>query len=297
MATLGIVCNLYNEVNALPGWLEAATALADDVRVLHAGPGGAKSDDGTIELLEKWRIPIEYGSIDDGFGVTRTRAIRMSPCDWVMILDADERFHSFLPVLTCTGESTPHHEVDKLLYDYSDPNYRSEVDVVQEYDKSIDFGAVPSNFENMSRLGAKLTVSSKKLGSSVIFAHGEWLRFLMEEGHDAIRTIRRHWHDFTWKHPTQNWHTDPDYQIRIVRNIDSIYYEQETRMHERLVGANNIYQPTMSHGPFFDHYHLHFKKMEVRQRQYDVAVYNAIAKGETPPKWGDFKDEKERRRT
>jgi len=292
MSSLGIVCNLYNECNSLPGWLEAATAFADDVRVLHAGPGGAKSDDGTIEILEKWKIPIEYGSIDEGFGVVRTRAIRMSPCEWVMVLDADERFHQFLPVLTCSGESTPSAEVDRLLYDYGNPNYaRDSGQVVQGYDAGIDFGAVPSNFENMAKLGANLKVTQTKFLPDVgsCFNHDDRLRKIIDGQFDAVRTIRRHWHDFTWRRPTQNWHTDPDYQTRIVRNVDSIFFAQERRMHESLVGAKSIYQPDMTHGPFFDHYHLAFKRMEARQRQYDVAVYCAIDKGETPPTWEEWK--------
>lgn len=281
-ATLGIVCNLYNEVNALPGWLEAATALADHVAVYHSGPGGAMSDDGTIEILEKWKVPITFGSIDEGFGAVRTKTLRCTPCDWAMLLDADERVHRYMPVLTCTGESTPAQEVDRLLYDYGDPNYR---EVQQGYDKAIDFSACPSNFENMARLGAKLRVSAGE-----VFDHGKVIRDLIENADlDCIRTIRRHWHDSTWNRPTQNWHTDPDFQARLVRNRESVYFASVTRMHEKLEGAAKTHTANHSHGPFFDHYHLLFKKMEVKQRQYDVAVYNAIADGKPPPKWEEFK--------
>src|SRR6185295_7087442 len=112
--SLGVVANVYNEINALPGWLESASQWADEIAVYHAGPGGADSTDGTIELLEKWRIPIHRGKIDDGFGVVRTAAIRASKCDYVCILDADERLFPFLPVLTCEGESTPPDVVNQI---------------------------------------------------------------------------------------------------------------------------------------------------------------------------------------
>jgi len=100
--SLGLVANMYQEARALPGWLEmAARCQFDDICVYHTGPQGAYSTDGTIELLEQWGVRIVYGAIDAGFGVVRTQAVRHSTCDWVMILDADERFHPFLPVLVC----------------------------------------------------------------------------------------------------------------------------------------------------------------------------------------------------
>ena len=73
--TIGLVANVYNEANALPGWLECHLPYFDDVRIFHAGPGGARSDDGTMELLEKWHIPVAFGAIDDGFGAVRTAAM------------------------------------------------------------------------------------------------------------------------------------------------------------------------------------------------------------------------------
>ena len=105
--SIGLVANVYNEIHALPGWLETHLPFFDDVRVTHAGPQGARSTDGTIELLEKWGVPVDYDSIDDGFGAVRTRAVCRSPCDYVCILDADERFYSVHRIMVCTGESTP----------------------------------------------------------------------------------------------------------------------------------------------------------------------------------------------
>lgn len=269
--SLGLVANVYNEINALPGWLETHLPVFDDVRVYHSGPQGAMSNDGTVELLEKWRVPYAVGSIDDGFGAVRTHAVRSSPCEWVMLLDADERFYPVLPILTCEGESTPPDEVDKILYDYGDPNY-------QPYDASIDFTAVPSNFENLGRLGAKLRVTR-----GATFDHATYLRSLLAADIDAVKVVRRHWHDFSWKRPTQNWHTDADYQTRIIRNNDSIYWDPSSRMHERLCGAVSVRVPNHTQGPFFDHYHCFFKRMEVAQRKHDVLIYNAINKGEVPP--------------
>ena len=266
--TIGCVCNLYNEANALPGFLESATSFFDDVRFYHAGPGGEYSNDGTIEIIEKWKLPITYGKIDDGFGVVRTATLRLCPCDWIVLLDADERFHRFAPLLACQGESTPPDEVNQILAEYDNREQK----------------AVPSNFENLAKLGAKLNV---EIGA--VYNQGQWLRDLIEADIDAVLTMRRHWHDFSWKRPTQNWHQIPDHQKRIVRRSESIYFDQSTRMHERLCGANRMQETNHSHGPFFDHYHLHFKTKEIKQRRHDVAIYDAVHRGEQPPTFAEFK--------
>lgn len=269
MKTIGLVANMYCEANALPGWIETHLPFFDDIRVLHAGPGGAYSDDGTIEILEKWKIPIEFCAIDDGFGVVRTKALRMSKCDFIMLLDADERFFACHQVLTCAGESTPPDEVNTILQSY---DFR-------------DLNAMACNWENIGRLGAKLNVTA---GAS--YNQGVFLRELLEHGgFDAIRTVRRHWHDFSFKRPTQNWHTDPDYQQRLVRNDVGIGFDQSTKMHERQYGAANVFHPNFTHGPFFDHFHFTFKQMEMSQRQYDIAIYDALHENRPIPTKEEFK--------
>lgn len=267
MSTIGLVANVYNEINALPGWLETHTPFFDDVRVLHAGPGGAYSDDGTIELLKKWRIPVVFGKIDDGFGVVRTNAIHMSPCDYVMLLDADERFLPVCRRMICGGQATPQHEVDWILQSY-------------------DFRGVNlPNWENISKLGANLRVD---IGDP--FYQGARLREILEtERPDAVISVRRHWHDLSFRHPTQNWERDPDWQMRIVRNCQEIHFSPDTKMHERLVGAEKVVRADMERGPFFDHFHFTFKRMEQEQRAHDVAIYDAIHAGRTPPTWKEFK--------
>lgn len=260
MVSIGLVANVYNEANALPGWLEIHLPFFDDVRVLHAGPRGIYSDDGTIELLEKWRVPVEFCDIDDGFGVVRTKALRMSKCDYIMLLDADERFYPVHRRLECIGQGTPQSEVDWILqsYDYSGVNL--------------------PNWENVDKLGSNLKV---EIGGA--YDQGDRLREMLEKDKpDAICSIRRHWHDMTFQRPTQNWHELPDWQMRLVGNSPDIYFESSTRMHERLVGANNVVNSNVF-GPYFDHFHFTFKRMEPEQRRHDIKIYDAIHKGEKPP--------------
>jgi hypothetical protein len=289
MQTIAVVANMFNECNALPGWLEMATSFADWVGVMHAGPQGTKSDDGTMEILEKWRVPVQFCAIDDGFGTVRTKTLRMVPpsIDWIMLLDADERFHRLAYVMTCSGESTPSDVVDDLLYDYGNPNYQKDgprnKQVVQPYDAQIDFSACPSNFENLVVLGANLKIT-RATSLNGVYDQEKLLRDILEDTDlDAVKVMRRHWHDFSFTRPTQNWHTSPDFQMRLLRNHNSIYFAQDTRMHERVVGVNQIHSPNFTHGPFLDHYHIPFKRMESTQRGHDIAIYGAIDRGEKPP--------------
>lgn len=260
--TIGLVANIFQEANALPGWLEAHLPYFDDVRVYHAGPQGAYSDDGTIEILEKWRVPVVFGAIDEGFGIVRTKALRMSPCDYVMLLDADERFFHAHRVLTCSGESTPHSEVDSILQTYDHRDLKTHI----------------PNWENLARLGAKLHVAVGE-----VYDQGARLRADLDlHRPDAVATVRRHWHGLGFARPTQNWHTDPDWQMRLVRNHPDIYFEPSIRMHERLLGAHRVSHADTTHGPFFDHFHFHFKRMEQEQRAHDVAIYDRIHTGGVP---------------
>lgn len=262
MTTVGLVANIYNEIHALPGWIETHIGFFDDVHILHAGPGGAYSNDGTIELLEKWKIPVEFCAIDEGFGVVRSRAIRMSPCDWTMILDADERFYPVHRMMTCTGEATPHSEVDSILQSY---DFR-------------DLASKPIDWDNIARLGANLRV---EFGDT--YDQGACLReAISSDAYDAIVTTRRHWHDFSFRKPTQNWHKDPDYQLRLVRNNGTVCFDSSVKMHERLIGVREVLCAE-SYRLYFDHLHFPFKRMEMEQRAHDVMIYDAIHRGEKPP--------------
>ena len=260
-STIGLVANVYQESNALPGWLETHLPYFDDVRVVHAGPQDEYSTDGTIEILEKWHIPIKFCAIDDGFGVVRTKAVRFSPCDWVMVLDADERFYPIHRVITCEGEATPQEEVDLILCNYDTRD-----------------GSGP-NWRDIARLGSGLRVTT-----STPYNQGDHLRTILETDRpDVVCAIRRHWHDLTLRRPTQNWHLEPDWQMRIVRNHTDIYFDPATRMHERLIGVQKVSRADMMRGPFFEHFHFWVKKLETSQRAHDVAIYDSIHEGKVPP--------------
>lgn len=240
MPSLAAVCNVFEEQNAIHGWLESASQWADELLCYHTGPGGAYSQDGTIETIEKWGARLEFGDIHAGFGVVRTEAVRLSSCEWVAILDADERLHPFVPVLTCAGEEA--------------------------------YPAVPE---------PKLQVSS----TGEVTGQQAFLRELIaDENLDAIQTHRRHWFDFSWRRPCQNWEHIPDFQLRILRNNGHIGYRPKPAMHEQVVDFRTNDLPRHIIATIYhDHYHCFFKVMEPEQRQADIAVYNAIHAGSVPP--------------
>lgn len=242
MPSIGLALNVYSEINALPGALETAAGFFDEIKVIHAGPGGKLSTDGTMELLERWGIDPLISRIDDGFGVVRTQCIRACRTDWVMIMDADERFHPLIPIMTCDGiEQYPH---------------------------------VPN---------PALTVTAHQ---PEMFNQGSLLRTLIGHNCMSVRATRRHWFDYTWKRPCQNWQVIPDWQLRIVKNDERIYYTPDVKMHERLLDRETNDTPKYAteregdpRGVFIDHYHCFWKAQEPEQRKQDIAIYDALDQG------------------
>lgn len=104
--SIALCCNVYNDAAALRGLLETGSQFFDNIFIVHSGPGGAKSTDGTIELCESFGATIVYDDIQRGFGVIRTRAVHACGCEWAFILDADERFFPTPQVLHCVGDES-----------------------------------------------------------------------------------------------------------------------------------------------------------------------------------------------
>lgn len=107
--------NFYNDATALRGAMESASPFFDNIFCINAGPGGVRSTDGSIELCEQFGATVVYDDIQHGFGAIRSRLIHDCGCTWAFIMDADERFHSKIPVLHCEGsEAYPQVETPNL---------------------------------------------------------------------------------------------------------------------------------------------------------------------------------------
>ena len=235
--------NVYNDVIALRGLLETASQYFDELFVVHSGPNGNYSTDGTIELCEQFKVKLVYDDIDKGFGVIRSRLIHEHGCEWAMILDADERFNAIMPELTCEGDDT--------------------WDIVSH---------VPPNL--------------KVTNTGNINIQGVALKELIENNDSlmAVKTIRRHWMDFTHKNPTQNWELIPDHQLRIVRNVPEIKYVSDVKMHERLMdsrtGCDPLHIVNSDLLVFHDHYHPFFRNNYPGKKQFNEQNYQRLERGE-----------------
>lgn len=237
-------CNVYNDVIALRGLLETASQYFDELFVVHSGPSGAYSTDGTIELCEQFKVKLVYDDIDNGFGVIRSRLIHEHGCEWAMILDADERFTPIMPELICEGDTT---------WDIGNPLVRPNLTITNTTNTNIQGYALKETIEKNDSLM-------------------------------AVRTIRRHWMDFTHKNPTQNWNLIPDYQLRIVRNVPEISYVSDIKMHERLMDSRTGQDPLHIISDdlliFHDHYHPFFRNNYPGKKQFNEQNYQRLEKGE-----------------
>lgn len=236
--------NVYNDVIALRGLLETASQYFDEIFVVHSGPNGAHSTDGTIELCEQFGVKLVFDDIDKGFGVIRSRLIHEHGCEWAMILDADERFHPTMPQLNCEGDAT---------WDLGNPLIRPNLTVTPTENINIQGYALKDVIKN---------------NPSIM----------------AVRTIRRHWMDFTHKNPTQNWNLIPDHQLRIVRNVPEIEYVSNVKMHERLMDTRTGQDPLHIISDellvFHDHYHPFFRNSFPGKKQFNELNYQRLERGE-----------------
>ena len=244
--SIAACANVYNEAPALRGMLETASSYFDNIFIIHSGPNGAYSTDGTIELCEEFGIKPVFDDISKGYGVIRSRLIHESGCAWSFILDGDERFHPITPVLRCEGED--------------------EWSPARGFDKDVDLTVIDTG--EISNQGKLL---------KMVIQNEQWM---------AIRTIRRHWYDFSFKRATENWTKKRDYQLRIVRNLPEIGYETNRKMHEHLKDSRTGQDPVYATGDeytgiFHDHYHLHFRKTQVNKKLWNELNYNRLNRGES----------------
>lgn len=258
--TITAALNVYQEAIALPSALEAAKAWADDILVIHSSPYGKFSTDGTMEILKESGVRYYCMDVMIGFGRIRTQLIQRSKTDWVMILDADERFHPITPVFSCHGQE--------------------QWPVVAE--PNLTLTKVQDNFNQL-----------------------DLLRHLLQEAPQDILSLqmsRRHWMcaPGEWECPCQSWNErESDWQQRCVRVSPWVFYDPERAMHEIIKdtrtwsGPKYISGDTL-HGPFFDHYSQHFKKLGGQARIKEaIATYESLDHAGTQGMWVKQYEEKE----
>ncbi len=85
MPSISAVLIVKNEAQKLPDCLKSLT-WADEVVVLDSG-----SSDNTCAIAADFSAKVFVNTDWQGFGVQRERAAQLATCDWVFMIDADER--------------------------------------------------------------------------------------------------------------------------------------------------------------------------------------------------------------
>lgn len=250
--SLGLACNFYREPFALPGFLEMATSgYFDDVVMISSPPSDAKPDDESIALAEKAGVRLVHTVIDSGYGVVRTRCIRESQADWVMILDCDERFHVEAPVLHCEGtEGYPH---------VKSPN--------------LSVHRAAGEWFNQGALLKRLITEAPSHKTGICLSRRHWFNKPEE-----------------FSKPCQNWKLIPDWQLRCVRNTPFLFYDPVHKMHEKLLDSRtwseiDFVRADTEYGPFIDHYHFWAKEADPEGRKLALKTYERLDKAGTENMW------------
>lgn len=85
MKTIGLVMIVKNEGRSLEKCLSLAQKLVDGIYITDTG-----SKDNTIEIAQRYGADISRFTWRDDFAAAKNYALEQSPCDWNLILDADE---------------------------------------------------------------------------------------------------------------------------------------------------------------------------------------------------------------
>lgn len=85
MKTLALVMIVKNESRSLEKCLAKAKKLVDEIYITDTG-----STDDTVKIAEKFGAHVSYFEWSNDFAAARNYALAQSPCDWNLVLDADE---------------------------------------------------------------------------------------------------------------------------------------------------------------------------------------------------------------
>ena len=253
MSRIGTVCHFHNERHALGPFIEAAEKMFDEIVLVSSPMDGTPPDPETIKIAEASGHKLIYDTLSQGFGALRTRCISYSSCDWVAILDADERMWPTVPDLGILGtEKFPQ-------------TLTPDLHITNEYSLSRDQHA------NLRKLCDRADAEESL----------------------AICVSRRHWMGVPgeWDRPCQNWNIEPDWQLRLVKNTPFLCYDPTVLIHERLLFTTTFAEPRflrVTDGSLFiDHYSWHYKGLEPTQNAEDAKIYEALSPGCVKDMWLD----------
>ncbi|MBN2280406.1 MAG: glycosyltransferase [Candidatus Marinimicrobia bacterium] len=88
MSKLSLCMIVKNEEHRLDECLKSVAGLADQIVIVDTG-----STDRTIDIAKKHRAEVHHFQWNDDFSEARNEAIKYARADWILWLDADERFN------------------------------------------------------------------------------------------------------------------------------------------------------------------------------------------------------------
>lgn len=239
--SISLCCNVYNDAPALRGLLESGIRYFDNIFIVHSGPGGARSTDGTIELCEQFGATIVFDDIQRGFGVIRSRLIHECGCAWAFILDADERFFPQLPVMKCSGsEKYPEAPHPKLTVEH-----KSDI---------ISQGAhVKNQIGNPKLMALRST-------------RRHWFDF-------SMKTPAQNWLDIR-DHQLRIIRNIPEIRFQSDRLMHERLIDTRTGADPAFLAQDDI------GGPFHDHFHLFFRTAQPGHKEFNERNYQRLERGE-----------------
>lgn len=237
--SIGCACNFFQEANMLPGFLESASRFFDDIVMVSAPPSAAPADEESIEICKRWGARVVHTTIDEGFGVLRTRCIRESTTEWVMIMDADERFFPWLPAYELHGTGRYPDQQDPKL--------------------SVGIGESAYNQGDMLRR----LVSSANNVDAVRFIRRHWMNFAM------TRPAQRWDEHLDWQLRFVRNRGYIGYRSEVRMH--------ERCIDDRTGEDPSFVTSEPRFGPFVDHFHVPAKLMEPDQRKIDIRIYDALS--------------------
>lgn len=241
MSSIAACFNVYNDAAALRGALEVCQSYFDNIYVIHSGPGGAVSTDGTMELLEEFGIKPVMEDIQHGFGIIRSQLIHGCGCDWAFIMDADERFFPMLPIIRAHG--TDRYPNPPL------PDLRVTVEAQLIYPGKY----LREMIENSS-IDAIKTIRR------------HWFGFDMRRPAENWEHIK----DWQMRIVRNAPHIGYERGVRMHERLRDLRGNVEPR---HLTGD------TIG-GPFHDHFHLHFRKARPGHKETNEQNYQRLERGE-----------------
>lgn len=251
--TVSAVCHFHAEPNALPGFIAAAERMFDEVVLVSSPMDGTPADEETIAIAEASGHKLIHDTLSQGFGALRTRCIGYSSCEWVMILDADERVWPTAPVLGVTGTGK---FPETLTPDVHVTTQRGTVD---QY----------TNLRNW------ITHAEADKALALCVSRRHWFGVPGE-----------------WDRPCQNWMPiggEADWQLRLVKNTPFVCYDPEVKMHEKIIDTRTWGEPKflrVSDGSLYiDHNSWYYKSLEPAQNAEDAAIYEALHPGSVKDMW------------